>query len=81
LPDDGTDAEFIDSLMDTHLYSVGAYFCDRHPELVDDVIEQAAAIERDGLRAWAAREGVAVEAAFQTLVTGLAVRYRRAVDR
>ena len=27
-------SEFIDWLMDTQLYSIGAYFCDEHPELV-----------------------------------------------
>ena len=70
---------FIESLMDTNLYSIGAYFNDRHPELVDDVIAQAEAIERDGLRDYADREKLTVEACFQTLVTGLAVRYYRAV--
>ena len=28
---------FLESLMDTELYSIGAYFCDEHPELVDEV--------------------------------------------
>ena len=26
-------AGFVESLMDTDLYSIGAYFCDRHPDL------------------------------------------------
>ena len=37
------------------------------------------AIERDGLSRWAGSEGVSIESAFQTLVTGLAVRYYCAV--
>ena len=36
-------------------------------------------IERAGLERWAAREDVPVERAFQTLITGLAVRYFTAV--
>ena len=58
---------------------MGAFFTDQHPELVDEVIAQAEAIERDGLRDYADREQLTVEACFQTLVTGLAVRYYRAV--
>jgi len=71
---------FIESLMNTDLYSIGAYFHDRHPELVDDVIAQAEDIERRGLRAYADAEGVGLETAFQTLLTGLAVRYYRALN-
>ena len=71
---------FVESLMDTGLYSIGAFFHDSHPELVDDVVAQAAAIEETGLEAYAGREGIELEAAFQTLVTGLAVRYYRAVN-
>jgi hypothetical protein len=71
---------FIDSLKDTHLYTVGAYFLDSNPDLADDVVAQAAEIERIGLERYASREGIAAEAAFQTLVTGLAVRYFRAVN-
>ena len=70
---------FIESLTDTSLYSIGAFFCDNHPDLVDDVIGQSEAIERDGLERWARKERVTVEQAFQTLVTGLAVRYFTAV--
>jgi hypothetical protein len=29
---------FVESLMDTNLYSIGAYFHDRHPDLVDSVV-------------------------------------------
>ena len=36
-------------------------------------------IEEVGLAAWAEREDVTLEVAFQTLVTGLAVRYFKAV--
>jgi len=74
--DEGT---FLESLTDTSLYSIGAFFCDRHPDLVDDVIAESEEIERAGLERWAAREDVPVERAFQTLITGLAVRYFTAV--
>jgi hypothetical protein len=69
---------FLESLMDTSLYSMGAYFCDRHPELVDEVI-QSSDIERRGLRRYADEESLDLEDAFQTLVTGLAVRYYKAL--
>jgi hypothetical protein len=72
--------DFVASLMDTSLYSIGAFFHDSSPELVDDVVQQAEAIERAGLEEYATREEMDVEAAFQTLVTGLAVRYYRAVN-
>lgn len=65
--------------MDTNLYSMGAYFCDRHPELVDDVIAQSETIEANGLEAYAEAEGLEVEGVFQTFLTGLAVRYYKAV--
>ena len=65
--------------MDTQLYSMGAYFSDQHPELVDDVIEQAAIIERNGLRRYADDNGITLEECFETLLTGLAVRYFKAV--
>ena len=32
---------FLESLMDTNLYSMGAYFSDQHPDLVDEVIAQS----------------------------------------
>lgn len=73
------DDQFLEALTESSLYSIGAFFCDRHPDLVDDVLGQSAEIERDGLAVWAAAEGVGAEAAFQTLVTGLAVRYYTAV--
>ena len=73
------DAGFIESLMDTQLYSMGAYFSDQHPELVDDVIEQAAVIEQNGLRRFAEDNGITLEECFETLLTGLAVRYFKAV--
>jgi hypothetical protein len=73
------DADFIESLMDTQLYSMGAYFADQHPELVDDVIEQAGLIENAGLRAYADDNGMSLEECFETLLTGLAVRYFKAV--
>lgn len=77
MPNDA--AAFLASLMDTRLYSMGAYFCDRHPELVDDVIAEAGEIEAEGLERYAEREGLGVETVFQTLLTGLAVRYFKAV--
>ena len=75
-PDDGA---FLEALTDSSLYSIGAYFSDRHPDLVEDVITDSEEIERLGLARWAEREGTELEAAFQTLVTGLAVRYFKAV--
>jgi hypothetical protein len=75
-PDDGA---FLEALTDSSLYSIGAYFTDRHPDLVDDVIADSEEIERLGLAHWAEREGTELEAAFQTLITGLAVRYFKAV--
>lgn len=75
----GGDGSFLESLTDTSLYSIGAFFCDRHPDLVDDVIADSEAIEHAGLERWAEREDVPVERAFQTLMTGLAVRYYTAV--
>ena len=73
------DGAFLEALTDSSLYSIGAYFSDRHPELVDDVLADSEEIERLGLTRWAAREGTELESAFQTLVTGLAVRYYKAV--
>jgi hypothetical protein len=75
-PDAGA---FLEALTDSSLYSIGAYFCDRHPDLVDDVLAESEEIEHLGLARWAAREGVDTESAFQTLITGLAVRYYKAV--
>jgi hypothetical protein len=71
--------EVLASLTDTGLYSIGAYFADRHPGLCDDVVAEAQAIEDEGLTQWAQREGTTLDAAFQTLVTGLAVRYYKAM--
>ena len=49
---DGLDA-FVESLMDTDLYSMGAFFCDQHPELVEEVVDRSSEIERTGLSAYA----------------------------
>jgi hypothetical protein len=73
------DDPFLESLMNTSLYSMGAYFSDQHPELVDEVISQAEAIEAAGLRSYADENDMSVEACFETLLTGLAVRYYNAV--
>jgi hypothetical protein len=73
------DDPFLESLMNTSLYSMGAYFSDQHPELVDEVIAQAEAIEAAGLRSYANENDMSVEACFETLLTGLAVRYYNAV--
>jgi hypothetical protein len=70
---------FLEALTDSSLYSIGAYFSDRHPDLVDDVLAESEEIERLGLARWAEREDAEVQAAFQTLITGLAVRYFKAV--
>ena len=74
-PDDA----FIDELMDTSLYSMGAYFSDAHPDLVDEVIAQSEAIEASGLRSYSDENGIPLEECFNTLLTGLAVRYYKAV--
>ena len=65
--------------MDTSLYSMGAYFCDQHPDLVDEVIAQSEAIEAAGLRSYAGQHDMSLESCFETLLTGLAVRYYNAV--
>ena len=67
------------SRMDTERYAIGAYFSDEHPELVDEVISRSERIERDGLAAYAKADGRPIEEAFETLLTGLAVRYYKAV--
>ena len=76
--DDGGRA-FLESLMDTELYSMGAFFCDEHPDLVEEVTERSVAIERQGLEAYARASQSTVEETFGTLLTGLAVRYYKAV--
>jgi hypothetical protein len=73
------DEEFLASLADGSLYSMGAYFSDQHPELVDEVIAQAESIEQRGLRRYSEDSGMSVEEAYETLMTGLAVRYYNAV--
>ena len=70
---------FIESLMDTDLYSMGAYFSDRNPELIDELIERSVAIEDRGLVGFSEEEGIELEEAFKTLLTGLAVRYYKSV--
>jgi hypothetical protein len=70
---------FLESLMETNLYSMGAYFSDQHPDLVDEVIAESEAIEQAGLRAYAGEHDMSLEACFETLLTGLAVRYYNAV--
>ena len=70
---------FIESLMDTDLYSMGAYFSDRNPELIDELIDRSVAIEERGLVRFSQEEGVELEESFKTLLTGLAVRYYKSV--
>ena len=70
---------FLESLMETSLYSMGAYFSDQHPDLVDEVVAQSEAVERQGLRGYAEEHDLTLEACFETLLTGLAVRYYNAV--
>jgi hypothetical protein len=79
-PQSVTDSDsFIESLMDTDLYSMGAYFSDRNPDLVDEVIERSVEIEERGLRRFSDEEGIDIEETFRTLWTGLAVRYYKSV--
>ena len=78
-PASGAGDAFVESLMDTDLYSMGAFFCDQHPELVDEVVERSAEIERSGLAAYARTSGIDVEETFGMLLTGLSVRYYKAV--
>ena len=70
---------FLESLTETSLYSMGAYFSDQHPDLVEEVIAQSEAIEGEGLRRYADDHDLSVEECFETLLTGLAVRYYNAV--
>lgn len=72
-------ASFAESMMDTSLYGVGAYFCDQHPDLVDDVLAEASSIESVGLQAYAAANSLEFDECLQTLLTGLAVRYYKAI--
>ena len=75
----GRGGSFLESLMDTDLYSIGAFFSDEHPDLVEDVVARADEIERRGLERYARDQGTSIEEAFETLLTGLAVRYYKAV--
>ena len=78
-PASAGDEQFLDSLMDTSLYSMGAYFSDEHPDLVEDVMCESEAIAAAGLRAYAEQNEMTLESCFETLLTGLAVRYYNAV--
>jgi len=71
--------DFLESLMDTSLYSMGAYFSDQHPDLVDEVMGESDAIVAAGLRSYADEHDLTLESCFETLLTGLAVRYYNAV--
>jgi len=76
---DATAASFVESLMETDLYSMGAFFSDQHPELVEEVVARSEVIEDRGLERWAKENETPVEEAFRTLLTGLAVRYYKAL--
>jgi hypothetical protein len=78
-PDVAAADSFLESLMDTELYSIGAFFCDEHPDLVDEVVARSEEIEQRGLEAYATDTGGPIEESFETLLTGLAVRYYKAV--
>lgn len=78
-PDVTAPDSFLESLMDTELYSIGAFFCDEHPDLVDEVVARSEEIEQRGLEAYASEAGGPIEESFETLLTGLAVRYYKAV--
>jgi hypothetical protein len=71
--------DLLASLTDTSLYSIGAFFADHTPDLVDDVIAQSVEIEEAGLQRYAEQEGISLESAVRTLLTGLACRYYKAV--
>jgi hypothetical protein len=73
------DDPFLESLMDTSLYSMGAFFSDQHPDLVDEVIAESDAIAAAGLRSYADEHDMTLESCFETLLTGIAVRYYNAV--
>jgi hypothetical protein len=80
VPDaEATSGSFVSSLQESDLYSMGAFFCDQHPELVEEVVGRSEAIEERGLERWAEETETPVEEAFRTLVTGLAVRYYKAL--
>ena len=70
---------FLESLMDTNLYSMGAYFSDQHPG-PGGRGDRAERRDR-GARASAATPTATAqpEECFETLMTGLAVRYYKAV--
>jgi hypothetical protein len=78
-PPAGDAGSFLESLMDTELYSIGAFFCDEHPDLVEEVVARSEAIERSGLAAYSRQSRAPIEESFETLLTGLAVRYYKAV--
>jgi hypothetical protein len=78
-PDARGGGTFLQSLMDTELYSIGAFFCDEHPELVEELVARSAEIESRGLEPYSREAGVPIEEGFETLLTGLAVRYYKAV--
>ncbi len=76
---DAATGSFVESLMETDLYSMGAFFCDQHPELIEEVVARSEVIEQRGLERWAGENETPVEEAFRTLLTGLAVRYYKAL--
>jgi hypothetical protein len=75
----GESDSFLESLMDTSLYSMGAFFSDEHPDLVGEVIARSEAIEQAGIRAYADEHDMTAQECYETLLTGLAVRYYNAV--
>ena len=50
----GEGGSFLESLENTDLYSIGAFFSDEHPDLVDEVVARAGEIEQRGLEGYAA---------------------------
>ena len=72
---------FVESLMDTNLYSIGAYFHDRHPELVDSVVDEAAGDRARRPRGATRRPATSrSRPPSRRSSPGLAVRYYRAVN-
>ena len=70
---------FLESLTESSLYSIGASFCDRSPGPRRGSARAEPGDRACGARGMGAAKASAVESAFQTLVTGLAVRYYCAV--
>ena len=70
---------FLESLMDTNLYSMGAYFSRPAPRSGRRGDRAERRRSRRGHPAYADANELTLEECFETLMTGLAVRYYKAV--